>query len=494
MEERKKFDNIAGSRIAFLNLGCKVNSYETEAMQQQFAQAGAILTEFEEEAEVYLINTCTVTNIADRKSRQMLHRAKHKNPDAVVAAVGCYAQAAGEALLSDKAVDVIIGTNHKKEAVEIINTFLEQKKHKRQSKEDEIQVVTENEPAKQEEKMAFLTETSALSEYETLELKSTTSRTRAYLKVQDGCNQFCSYCIIPYTRGRIRSRCVEEVCEEAKRLAQQGYQEIVLTGIHLSSYGLERYSIKEQAALCPNSGELPLLLLVRQLNAIEGIKRIRLGSLEPRIIREEFVKELANFEKVCPHFHLSLQSGCNETLARMNRKYTTEEYFRGCELLRQYFIEPALTTDVIVGFPKESEEEFKETCRFLRQVSFAQMHIFKFSPRKGTLAWNMPEQVSEQVKNERSDILHILERQMRQEFEAKSEGFTEEVLIEEEFWDKKELYYTGHTKRYEKIAVFLPMEGKNLTQKGNTLHNEIVSVLITPERVQGMRIGILQQN
>lgn len=460
MKDCEDYQNIKGKRVAFLNLGCKVNAYETEAMRQMFIEAGAFLVSFEEQADVYLINTCTVTHIADRKSRQMLHRAKHNNPESIVAAVGCYAQAAGKELLSDTCVDVLIGTNHKKEAVEIIDRLLEGR-------------VTN-----QSEANVFLTETSQLTEYEPLSLSTVTEKTRAYLKVQDGCNQFCSYCIIPYTRGRIRSREITEVVEEAKQLVAKGYREFVLTGIHLSSYGRKKDTQKEQ--------DMPLLRLLKALNEIEGIDRIRLGSLEPRIITEEFVKPLAELNKVCPHFHLSLQSGSDRTLRRMNRKYTTKDYRKSCELLRTYWKYPALTTDVIVGFPGETTEEFEETKQFLKEIAFAQMHIFKFSKRRGTPAWSMPNQVSEQIKNQRSQSLIELQEQLKTQFEELFTGQIQEVLWEEAVCLQSNWYMVGHTTRYETIAVVL-----DETTSVKELRNQIFPVLLSKERIEGIRIGLI---
>ena len=332
-------------KAALHNLGCKVNAYETEAMQQMLEQAGYEIVPFDEKADLYIVNTCTVTNIADRKSRQMLHRAKKQNPEALVVAAGCYVQAAEEELKADGAVDLLIGNNRKKDLLSILEAY---------------------EAGVEEDAVIDIGRTK---EYESLFVTQTAEHTRAYVKVQDGCNQFCSYCIIPYARGRVRSRRREEVCEEIRKLAQAGYQEVVLTGIHLSSYGLDM------------EGE-NLLSLIASVHEIEGIRRIRLGSLEPRIITEEFAKALAGMEKICPHFHLSLQSGCDATLKRMNRRYTAKEYKEACELLRRVFDRPALTTDVIVGFPGETEEEFNQTLSFLREIRRFETHVFKYSRRR----------------------------------------------------------------------------------------------------------------
>ena len=358
MENKTNF-NINKTKVAFLTLGCKVNSYETEAMQALLTSAGATLVEFNEEADIYVVNTCSVTNMADRKSRQMLHRAKKKNPDAVVVAAGCYAQTADETAMKETGIDVVIGNNQKKHIVEILENYMAGVENKR------LEIGEE-------------------TEYEDLSLDTQVEHTRAYIKIQDGCNQFCSYCIIPYARGRIRSRKPEDVVEEVKRLAANGYQEIVLTGIHLSSYGRTSYE-----KLTEESGQ-PLLSLIQQINAVEGIRRIRLGSLEPRIITEKFVKTLVTCEKVCPHFHLSLQSGSDTVLVRMNRKYTTEEYAKSVDILKKYYEAPAITTDIIVGFPQETEEEFSETMEFAKRIGFSKIHVFKYSRRKGTVADKCP--------------------------------------------------------------------------------------------------------
>lgn len=413
-------------RVALHNLGCKVNAYETEAMQQMLEDNGYEIVPFTEPADVYIINTCTVTNIADRKSRQMLHRAKAKNPNACVVAAGCYVQAAGEALLQDEAVDLVIGNNRKKDLIRVLRKW------------------------EQDHKAAeCITDIAADREYEELTLGRTTEHTRAYLKVQDGCNQFCSYCIIPYARGRVRSRKMEDVIHEVKRLASEGYQEVVLTGIHLSSYGVD---------FEPCSSLLDLILRVQE---VEGIERIRLGSLEPRIITEEFVSELSKSRKFCPHFHLSLQSGCDDTLKRMNRHYTTGEYFKKCRLIREYFEHPALTTDIIVGFPQETEEEFTSTRDFLEKVSFYETHIFKYSRRQGTKAAVMEGQIPEPVKAVRSNELLALNREKSKAFRDYYMGRTQEVLFEEMTRIDGETYQIGHTKEYVKVAVKSERERSN---------------------------------
>ncbi len=427
-------------KAALHNLGCKVNAYETEAMQQMLEQAGYEIVPFEPGADVYVINTCTVTNIADRKSRQMLHKAKKMNPQAVVAAVGCYVQAAKEELEADDAIDLVIGNNKKRDLVQILEEY-----EKSQGEE-------------------YIIDVNHTSEYENLFISRTAEHTRAYIKVQDGCNQFCSYCIIPYTRGRVRSRSIENVLREVSGLAANGYQEVVLTGIHLSSYGID---------LGTN-----LLELILAVHEISGIRRIRLGSLEPRIITEDFARTISALPKICPHFHLSLQSGCDATLKRMNRRYTAAEYYEKCQLLRKYFQNPALTTDVIVGFPGETEEEFQETKEFLEKVQFYETHIFKYSRRKGTRAAVMENQVSDQKKTERSNLLMALDRENREKYEDARKGREDEVLFEELVTLDGEAFYTGHTKEYRKLAI--------LAEEDYT--NRILKVRVGDERKQGILI------
>ena len=403
-------------KAALHNLGCKVNAYETEAMQQMLESAGYEIVSFGEQADVYVINTCSVTNMADRKSRQMIHRAKKANPDAVVVAAGCYVQTKEKEAVVDEAIDIIIGNNKKHELVSRLDEFFRD--------HGKIDAVLDMNDKNQE--------------FEELYLDKPSEHTRAFIKVQDGCNQFCSYCIIPYARGRVRSRKMDSVLEEVNRLAENGYQEVVLTGIHLSSYGLE-------------TGE-SLLHLIQEIHKVEGIKRIRLGSLEPKIVTEEFAESLSKLEKVCPHFHLSLQSGCDATLQRMNRKYTAEEYEKGCEILRRYFEHPAITTDVIVGFPGETEEEFATTKAFLEKIHFYEMHIFQYSKRQGTRAAVMKDQVPEQTKKIRSAQLIELGDKMSQEFRRYYLGRTEEVLFEEATEINGKTYYIGYTKEYVKVA------------------------------------------
>ena len=429
---------------ALHNLGCKVNSYETEAMQQLLEEAGYEIVSFHEKADVYIINTCSVTNIADRKSRQMLHRAKKQNPEAVVVAAGCYVQSAAEELKADLAGDVIIGNNKKQDLVPILEEYFK-------DRTDSSHVIEINET----------------HEYERLSIHKIADHTRAFLKVQDGCNQFCSYCIIPYTRGRVRSRRPEEVVAEVRELAAAGYQEVVLTGIHLSSYGVD---FKEEE----NEN---LLSLIRQVHEVEGIRRIRLGSLEPRIITDDFAKVLASMPKFCPHFHLSLQSGCDETLKRMNRHYTTEEYAAGCDILRRYFDNPAITTDVIVGFPGETEEEFEATKAFLERIGFYEMHIFKYSRRAGTRADRMPEQVPEQIKNVRSEALLLLEKQMSKAYRESFLGKKKTVLLEEKTEIGGRAYMIGHTMEYVKAVVPYADDLKNKMTEGvlkEALNDEVL--------------------
>lgn len=420
-------------KAALHNLGCKVNSYETEAMQQMLEEAGYEIVPFREGADVYVINTCSVTNIADRKSRQMLHRAKKMNPEAVVVATGCYVQAAGEELKKDEAIDIVIGNNRKTELVGILEEYFEA-----WGKLDEGGAgVTHVEGG------SYLIDIGETREYERLRIRKIADHTRAFIKIQDGCNQFCSYCIIPYTRGRVRSRDVDDIVDEVETLVAAGYQEIVLTGIHLSSYGVD----------FPEERKENLLGLIVRLDGIVGLKRIRLGSLEPRIITEEFVRTLAGLSTICPHFHLSLQSGCDGTLKRMNRHYTTEDYAERCEILRKYFERPAITTDVIVGFPGETEEEFAVTRKFLERVHFYEMHVFKYSRREGTKAAVMENQVPEQVKAERSEKLLELTERMSKEFREEFLGCEREVLLEERVTVDGRDYLVGHTKEYVKAAV-----------------------------------------
>jgi len=418
-------------KAAFHNLGCKVNSYETEAMQQLLEDAGYEIVPFREGADVYIINTCSVTNVADRKSRQMLHRAKKMNPSAAVVAVGCYVQAAGAELKKDEAVDLIVGNNQKKDLVQILDDYFAD-----------------------HENSGEILDIGHSQEYEELHIRRIADHTRAFIK--DGCNQFCSYCIIPYTRGRVRSRRPEDIEHEVRGIAEAGYKEIVLTGIHLSSYGVDFKDEQQEN----------LLTLIKRLDQIPGIERLRLGSLEPRIVTREFAKELARLRTICPHFHLSLQSGCDATLKRMNRRYNAAEYQACCEILREEFDNPAITTDVIVGFPGETEEEFAETERFLKAIHFYEMHIFKYSRRAGTRAADMPDQVPEGTKSVRSDILLALEKQQSLEYRGRFLGTEEEILLEEPIEIDGTKYMMGHTRQYVKGAVPYEEGLKNKTVKG----------------------------
>lgn len=416
-------------KAALHNLGCKVNAYETEAMQQLLVDNGYEIVPFTEPADVYVINTCSVTGVADKKSRQMLHRAKKLNPDSIVVAAGCYVQTSKEQAMADTAIDILIGNNKKHELIEALAAFERNREGKGQEQAEGARTG----------KYANIIDINDKSEYEQLHLDKTAEHTRAFIKVQDGCNQFCSYCIIPYARGRVRSRSLGDVTAEVHRLADNGYQEVVLTGIHLSSYGVD-------------NGE-SLLHLIQEIHKVEGIRRIRLGSLEPKIVTEEFARELSRLPKLCPHFHLSLQSGCDATLKRMNRRYTCKEYRRGCALLRKYFEHPAITTDVIVGFPGETEEEFAATRAFLKEMAFFEVHIFKYSKRQGTKAASMPDQISQEVKTIRSDILFEDTEKMSRDFVAWYQGKSVEVLLEEEDVVEGRACMMGHTPEYVK-AIF----------------------------------------
>lgn len=452
---------VKRKRIATLTLGCKVNQYETDAVQELLSSAGYEIVEFQKGADVYLINTCSVTNIADRKSRQMLHRARKMNPDAVVIAMGCYVQAAAEELLEDPYVDLVVGNNKKKDIVSILEEYF-------RSNERRPEVIDINDT----------------EEYEELAIHEVSEHTRAYIKVQDGCNQFCSYCIIPFTRGRVRSRKMADVLNEVQNLANNGYKEIVLTGIHLSSYGIDLWEREENGngvIKKPVYGieKSQLLELIKEVASIDGIERVRLGSLEPRIITEEFVTELTKIKEFCPHFHLSLQSGCDTTLQRMNRHYTCEEYQKSCELLRQVFDRPALTTDIIVGFPGETEEEFEETYRYLNEINLYEMHVFKYSRRKGTRADQMKDQVPEQEKAKRSSRLLEMTARQKKEYEESFFGEVTDILLEEEHEKDGSVYFTGHTKRYQKVAVM----GEGLQA------NEIINVKLVGRLENGMIFG-----
>lgn len=406
-------------QVALHNLGCKVNAYELEAMQQILeADGGYEIVPFAPGADIYIINTCTVTNIADRKSRQMLHRAKKMNPNALVVATGCYVQAKGEEIKKDPAIDIVIGNNKKGELLSIL-------------KEYEREHTPYN----------YIIDINHTHEYEELQISQSEEHTRAYIKVQDGCNQFCTYCIIPYARGRVRSRRKDEVVSEVERLAENGCREVVLTGIHLSSYGMD-FEEKET-----------LLSLIEAVHEVDGIERIRLGSLEPGIVTEEFARTISGLGKVCPHFHLSMQSGCDETLRRMNRRYDTAQFYERCELLRKYYEKPAITTDIIAGFPGETQEEFERTLEFVDKVDFYETHVFKYSRRAGTKAAVMEGQVPESVKAERSHALIELCGRHKNAFLRYFTGKTLEVLFEEQVEIDGESWWMGHSREYIRIGM-----------------------------------------
>ena len=442
--------------VALHNLGCKVNAYEIEVMQQKLQESGYGIVPFEADADIYIINTCTVTNIADRKSRQMLHRAKHNNPDAVVVAVGCYVQADKDNRM-DPCIDLAVGNNRKKDIVEILDAFLKEREADRGQNTSVERVLEDTVPDIAHENV-----------YEEMRMEKSENHTRAHIKIQDGCNQFCAYCMIPYARGRVRSRKTADVVKEVERLAASGCQEVVLTGIHLSSYGTERKEDGEN-----------LLTLIQAVHQVEGIARIRLGSLEPQIVTENFAESLSRLPKICPRFHLSLQSGCTSTLKRMNRRYTAEEYEKRCDILRKFFSRPALTTDVITGFPGETEEEFAQSRAFVEKINFYETHIFPYSKREGTKAAVMPDQIPEAVKKERSQMLIELGRKHQQEFMETFLGEKKEVLFEEQQEIDGKLYWTGHTMEYLKVAM---LSEENLS-------NQLLQVNLTEILRDGVLLG-----
>ncbi|MEE0818826.1 MAG: tRNA (N(6)-L-threonylcarbamoyladenosine(37)-C(2))-methylthiotransferase MtaB [Coprococcus catus] len=449
--------------VAFCTLGCKVNQYETDAMRGSFEAEGYEVKEFSQEASVYVINTCTVTNMADRKSRQMMHRAKKKNPDGIIVAVGCYVQAAKEQLEEDTLIDLVIGNNMKSQVVQIVEQYIQDNRHT-------------------EDRDAYVADIAHSHEYETMHIETVSEHTRAYIKIQDGCNQFCSYCIIPYARGRVRSRKMEDILQEVRNLTANGYKEIVLTGIHISSYGLDfEHTADEQEDYGPFKNSA-LIDLIEALSRIEGLERIRLGSLEPRIITENFVRRLCKVPQICPHFHLSLQSGCDETLKRMNRHYTTALYLEKCGILRQYFDRPALTTDVIVGFPGETEEEFAQTERFLETVHFSDMHIFKYSKRRGTKAADMPNQIDPQIQSVRSEKLIALGERMKDDFLEACKDQEQIVLIEEETEIDGTKYMTGHSKNYIRCAFEMDGLVPNMVIKG-TINSKLNEEFVFCKRI-----------
>lgn len=427
---------LSGKTVAACTLGCKTNQYETDGMMEILKKMGASVVNFEDTADVYLINTCSVTNMADKKSRQMIHRARKNNPEALVIACGCYVQAEKEKLSQDKDIDIIISNNRKKDIGHVIAEYFNSGE------------------------TACFTDISREKEFEELDVNKPVYHTRAYVKIQDGCNQFCTYCIIPYVRGRIRSRSMDSVIDEISRLAEAGVKEVVLTGIHISSYGRDM------------DGDIGLADLVENISKIEGIERIRLGSLEPGIITEEFAHRIKAVDKLCPHFHLSLQSGCDSVLKRMNRKYTCGEYMEKCELLRKVYKNPAITTDVIVGFPGETEEEFECTRKYLEDINLYEMHIFKYSQRKGTPAATMPNQVDPSVKNSRSDVLLAISEHNKHAYQDLFVGTTVKVLVEELVEKNGEEYMRGHTERY--MDVHISTEGITDPQ---SFKNRIVEVM-----------------
>ena len=449
--------------VAFCTLGCKVNQYETDAMRGSFEAEGYEVKEFSQEASVYVINTCTVTNMADRKSRQMMHRAKKKNPDGIIVAVGCYVQAAKEQLEEDTLIDLVIGNNMKSQVVQIVEQYIQDNRHT-------------------EDRDAYVADIAHSHEYETMHIEMVSEHTRAYIKIQDGCNQFCSYCIIPYARGRVRSRKMEDILQEVRNLTANGYKEIVLTGIHISSYGLDFEHIADEQEDYGPFKNSALIDLIEALSGIEGLERIRLGSLEPRIITENFVRRLCKVPQICPHFHLSLQSGCDETLKRMNRHYTTALYLEKCGILRQYFDRPALTTDVIVGFPGETEEEFAQTERFLETVHFSDMHIFKYSKRRGTKAADMPNQIDPQIQSVRSEKLIALGERMKDDFLEACKDQEQIVLIEEETEIDGTKYMTGHSKNYIRCAFEMDGLVPNMVIKG-TINSKLNEEFVFCKRI-----------
>ena len=439
-------NNVNGMRVALHNLGCKVNSYEMDVMSIRLREAGCEIVQFTDKADIYIINTCTVTNIADRKSRQMLHKAKKENPDSIVVAVGCYVETGIDGVKKDECVDLAVGNNKKAEIVEILNTFLEA----RGEYDDKTIGGTS------------IIDINHTNEYEEMQLSEMPEHTRAYIKIQDGCNQFCSYCVIPYARGRVRSREMEDVLAEIKGLVQKGCKEVVLTGIHIGSYGVDK-------------GQPMLVDLVEKIADISGIERIRLGSIEPRHVTPENTKRLAAIDKLCPHFHLSLQSGCDSVLKRMNRHYTAAEFEEGVRLLREAFDRPAITTDVIVGFPGETEEEFEECRAFVEKINFYEMHVFKYSPRKGTVAAGMKEQLTDREKTARSEVLLKLTKEQSEIYRNSFIGEKVGVLWEDCEEIKGKRYMIGHTDRYVRVAVL----------EGSERFESAVSGNLTTEAIRG---------
>lgn len=426
-------------KVAFHNLGCKVNSYELEFVQQRFTENAFRIVPFDQKADIYVVNTCTVTNIADRKSRQMLHRAKTLNPDAIVVAMGCYVETSKDEARKDLGIDVLIGNSDKGHAYEKIVEFLNNK-----------------DSNNTEDKHLLVNDINETKEYDEFKLSFTTEHTRVHVKIQDGCNQFCSYCAIPLARGRVRSRKIEDIVSEIEGLCKNNYKEFVLTGIHLSSYGMENYNIEMSNENPVGYSEYENAKLIDAIEAvakIKGVKRIRLGSLEPRIITEDFLKRLVATGKICPHFHLSLQSGSDSVLKRMNRRYSTDEFLEKTKLIREYFIHAGITTDVIAGFPGETNEEFTETREYMNKVDFYEAHIFKYSRRRGTLADKMDNQLTDKEKSVRSEILIKDANERSRKFREYYIGKRAEVLFEEIIVIGGEDYLTGYTREYVKVAL-----------------------------------------
>ncbi len=420
-------------KVAFHTLGCKVNIYETEAMQELMQKAGYSIVDFDDKADIYVVNTCSVTNMADRKSRQMLHKAKKDNPDAVIVAVGCYVQAAAKSIKQDEKIDIIIGNNMKNKIADIINDYYEHQ-----------------DPNTVDISGDFVLDISKIKEYEEFRVLKHKEHTRAFIKIQDGCNQFCSYCIIPYTRGRVRSRSIEEIEKEVRDLVNAGYKEVILTGIHISSYGLD---FEEK---------IQLIELVEKVAKVAGVERLRISSLEPRIITEEFVERLAKLDNFCPHFHLSLQSGSDNTLKAMSRRYDASEFKEGVRLIRKYFDMPALTTDIIAGFPGETEDDFRESLEYIRDIGFFELHVFPYSKREGTKAASMKETLSNKDKTRRVNLLLSMQEPIRRKFLEEKIGKEVEVLIESEFEHEDKRYVLGHSKEYIKVALPYVEKARNM--------------------------------
>jgi len=424
--------------VAFYTLGCKVNQYDTEAMAELFEKSGYEVVSSTEKADVYIINTCTVTNLGDRKSRQFIRRSKKNNPDSIIAVVGCYAQTAPEEVLAIEGVNLVIGTDERNKIVQLV------------------------EKIDKENKLNYVNDIMSVNKFEELSIEEIKGKTRAFLKIQEGCNQFCAYCIIPYARGPIRSRRPENIIEEVKRLSQNGFKEIVLTGIHIASYGKDLKDID-------------LIDIIKEVHNIEGIERIRLSSVEPTLLTEEFIEEITKLPKFCPHFHISLQSGCDETLKRMNRKYTTDQYRKIVKKLRASIPDIAITTDIIVGFPGESEEEFCQTFNFVQEMELSQIHVFKYSPRKGTPAAKFKNQIPSKIKNYRSEKMIKLGEKMMRRYREKFINEDIDVLFED-ILDKDKRIITGFTSNYIKVAAkgSKNLIGEILPVKIREIKNDIV--------------------